>query len=72
MRTNAEAAAEIDELRHPVELRAAAADEAGKKLDCRQMRSGVGELRAEMQVDAGDVEVELAAARDGRERRVRR
>jgi hypothetical protein len=60
-----EAAAEIRDARDPTELVATARDERGEADDRFRLGVEVGELRADVDVDAHDVEPEVECLRDG-------
>jgi hypothetical protein len=65
---DAQAAAEVDHGRSPVELGAAVGDEGGEPVDARTCGTRLHQLRAEVDVDAGNLEPRLTRARDRRER----
>ncbi len=69
---NGEAATDVDEPRSPVELVATAHGERREALDRRVVRLRIGELRAHMDVQAGDVEPESASSIDGAQRGIGR
>ncbi len=63
-----EPAAEVDDGRRPVEFRAALDRERREPVDARPRGSRLEELRAEVDVDPGDVQPRFTRARDGVER----